>query len=205
MARRGQRRQGPAAWCGRARSRSGITGLHKFRLYVSGYFKLYIDGKAGDGWLAAELEALVPALRAVRCWRAYPQTIRIEWTPQGGYLRLLHLDPLPDDERHEFRFSSEVAKTIDYYFVVGTDMDDVIAGYRALTGKAVMLPRWAYGFWQSRQRYETQDQLLGVLDEYRKEKLPLDAIVQDWLYWPEDAVGQPRIRSHALPRSRQPW
>ena len=68
-------------------------------------------------------------------------------------------------------------------------MDEVIAGYRELTGKAPILPKWAYGFWQSRQRYETQDQLLGVLHEYRKRGLPLDNIVQDWLYWPQDQWG----------------
>ena len=68
-------------------------------------------------------------------------------------------------------------------------MDEVIAGYRELTGKAPIMPKWAYGFWQSRQRYETQDQLLGVLHEYRKRGLPLDNIVQDWLYWPQDAWG----------------
>ena len=62
----------------------------------------------------------------------------------------------------------------------------MIAGYRALTGKAVMLPRWAYGFWQSRQRYTTQDELLDVVAEYRKRKIPLDNIVLDWFYWKED-------------------
>ena len=68
-------------------------------------------------------------------------------------------------------------------------MDDVIAGYRELTGKAPIMPKWAYGFWQSRQRYETQDQLLAVLHEYRKRGLPLDNIVQDWLYWPQEQWG----------------
>ena len=85
--------------------------------------------------------------------------------------------------------SSELGHGLDYYFVGGSDMDEVIAGYRKLTGKAPMMPKWAYGFWQSRQRYETQDQLLGVLREYRKRRLPLDNIVQDWNYWPEDHWG----------------
>ena len=62
-----------------------------------------------------------------------------------------------------------------------------------------MLPRWAYGFWQSRQRYETQDQLLGVLAQYRRRGLPLDNIVQDWFYWPEDQWG-----SHCFDASRYP-
>jgi alpha-D-xyloside xylohydrolase len=65
----------------------------------------------------------------------------------------------------------------------------VIAGYRRLTGKAVIAPKWAYGFWQSRNRYENQYQLLAALHEYRRRGLPLDNIVQDWMYWPENAWG----------------
>jgi alpha-D-xyloside xylohydrolase len=78
-------------------------------------------------------------------------------------------------------------------------MDDVVAGYRRLTGKAPMMPQWAYGFWQSRQRYETQDQLLGVVREYRKRQIPLDNIVEDWFYWPQDQWG-----SHQFDKIRFP-
>ena len=77
----------------------------------------------------------------------------------------------------------------------------MIAGYRALTGKAVMLPRWAYGFWQSRQRYTTQDELLDVVAEYRKRKIPLDNIVLDWFYWKEDQWGSHEFDKSAFPRS----
>ena len=107
----------------------------------------------------------------------------------AGYIALLHSDPLPEADRHSLTLSSESRRAIDYYFVAGRNMDEVIAGYRGLTGKAPIMPKWAYGFWQSRQRYETQDQLLGVLAEYRKRGLPLDNIVQDWFYWPEDQWG----------------
>ncbi len=63
----------------------------------------------------------------------------------------------------------------------------------------MLLPRWAYGFWQSRQRYSTQDELLGIAKEYRKRGLPLDNIVQDWFYWKEDQWG-----SHEFDPSRFP-
>jgi transcriptional regulator with XRE-family HTH domain len=76
-----------------------------------------------------------------------------------------------------------------YYYVGGDSMDEVISGYRRLTGKSVMLPKWAYGYWQSRQRYETQEQIVGVVEEYRKRGLGLDNIVQDWFYWPENQWG----------------
>jgi alpha-D-xyloside xylohydrolase len=77
----------------------------------------------------------------------------------------------------------------------------VVGGYRGLTGKAVMMPRWAYGFWQSRQRYETQDQLLGVVKEYRDRKLPLDNIVRTGATG-RTTLGQPQVRRDALPRSQ---
>ena len=111
-----------------------------------------------------------------------PHKVRIEWDPDSGYIALMHDDPRPEADRHSLTLSSDYARAVDYYFIPGNSMDDVIAGYRELTGKAPILPKWAYGFWQSRQRYETQDQLLGVLHEYRKRELPLDNIVQDWLY-----------------------
>jgi alpha-D-xyloside xylohydrolase len=65
----------------------------------------------------------------------------------------------------------------------------VIGGYRFLTGKATMMPNWAFGLWQSRQRYETAQQSLDVVDEFRKRKIPFDNIVQDWQYWKPDSWG----------------
>ncbi|HYC96112.1 MAG TPA: TIM-barrel domain-containing protein, partial [Sphingomicrobium sp.] len=113
----------------------------------------------------------------------------IEWEPNGGYIALLHNDPRPDADRHSLSLASELGHGLDYYFVGGDDLDGVISGYRKLTGKAPLMPKWAYGFWQSRQRYETQDQLLGVVREYRKRGLPLDNIVLDWRYWRDDSWG----------------
>jgi len=165
------------------------TGMHKFRFYVSGYFKLYIDDKlvmdawrqGWQGWYR-NLDLPMTAGRPVK--------FRAEWKNEGGaYLRFLHLDPLPDAERHELSLASDVANAIDYYYIAGTNMDDVIAGYRHLTGQAAMMPEWAYGFWQSRQRYQTQDQLVGVFKKYRALKLPIDNIVQDWRYWKDPEWG----------------
>ena len=80
-------------------------------------------------------------------------------------------------------FSSEVADEIDYYFVYGPTIDDEIAGYRKLTGTAPMFGKWAYGYWQSKERYQSANELIGVVKEYRDRKIPLDNIVQDWQYW----------------------
>ncbi len=80
-------------------------------------------------------------------------------------------------------FQSEVADAIDYYFVYGPEPDAVISGYRELTGAAPMYPKWAYGYFQSKERYKSGEELIGVVAEYRKRGLPLDVIVQDWKYW----------------------
>ncbi|MES2120778.1 MAG: TIM-barrel domain-containing protein [Pseudomonadota bacterium] len=173
-------------WTGKVTPATG--GLHRFRLYSSGYAKVFVDGREVlDRWRQNwnpwyhNFDAELSAGRS--------HDIRVEWEPGGGYISLDHADPRPDADRRSLTLSSELAKSVDYYFVGGGNMDEVISGYRQLTGKSPIMPKWAYGFWQSRQRYETQDQLLGVLREYRKRGLPLDNIVQDWNYWPEDQWG----------------
>jgi alpha-D-xyloside xylohydrolase len=177
---------------------SAHAGPHKFQLYGSSYFKVFADDKLVlDRWRqnwAAWYQNFELPMQAGK-----PVKIRIEWVPNDGYIALLHNDPLPDDQRHSLTFTSEAGRAIDYYVVAGDSQNEVIAGYRELTGKAVMLPRWAYGFWQSRQRYTTQAELLGVVAEYRKRKIPLDNIVLDWFYWPEDAWG-----SHEFDKARFP-
>jgi alpha-D-xyloside xylohydrolase len=78
---------------------------------------------------------------------------------------------------------SEVADNVDYYFIAGPSMDQVIAGYRKLTGPAPMYGRWAYGYWQSKEHYATQDEVLAIAKKYRDLRIPIDNIVQDWAYW----------------------
>jgi len=80
-------------------------------------------------------------------------------------------------------FRSEVADQIDYYFIYGPELDNVVSGYRYLTGPAPMFPKWAYGYFQSKERYKSFDELIEVVQEYRKRRIPLDTIVQDWMYW----------------------
>jgi alpha-D-xyloside xylohydrolase len=80
---------------------------------------------------------------------------------------------------------SKVADAIDYYFIAGSDLDEVVSGYRLLTGKVPMFGKWAYGYWQSKERYNNQEEIVNVVKEYRKRELPLDNIVQDWMYWGE--------------------
>jgi len=84
---------------------------------------------------------------------------------------------------HALYISSEVADAIDYYFLYGPELDQVIAGYRTLTGTAPMFGKWAYGFWQCKNRYKSQSELLGIAQKYRELKIPIDNVVQDWFWW----------------------
>jgi alpha-D-xyloside xylohydrolase len=79
--------------------------------------------------------------------------------------------------------SSEVADVIDYYFFYGPDLDKVVADYRDLTGQTPMFGKWAYGFWQCKNRYKSQEEILGIAKKYRDLHIPLDNIVQDWFWW----------------------
>jgi len=87
------------------------------------------------------------------------------------------------DNQQSTSFKSDVGECIDYYFMYGGNSDGVIANMRDLTGQAPMLPLWTYGFFQSKERYKSQDELLNVVKKYRELKVPLDGIIQDWQYW----------------------
>lgn len=168
------------------------SGPHELEMYSSGYAKLVLDGETLlDRWRVNWNPWFHETQVDLEAGQRYP--LRVEWTAQGGYFRLLHYPPPSPEQAQRLSIASETGKAVDYYFVAGDDADDVIAGYRTLTGKAVMLPKWAYGFWQSRERYTSQEELVGVLEEYRERGIPIDNIVLDWMYWPEDAWG-----SHAF-------
>jgi alpha-D-xyloside xylohydrolase len=96
-------------------------------------------------------------------------------------------------------WSSESASDIDYYFMYGPEIDDVVADYRALTGAAPMFGRWFWGYWQSKEHYATQAEFLGIVTGYRSRQLPIDGIVQDWAYWQPAPWG-----SHSFDPSRFP-
>ena len=84
-----------------------------------------------------------------------------------------------------FSMQLEAAKQIDYYFIKGDRMEDIVEGYRYLTGRVQMLPLYAFGYIQSKERYVSSDDLVNTLKEYRRRHVPVDMIVQDWNYWPE--------------------
>ena len=177
------------------------TGDYRFILYYAGYQRVWIGGQelVTERWrpawnpnsykFTAHLEAGVKT------------PIRVSWQPDGtvSYLGLRVADLRTPEEEGQLSLWSEMNPEIDYYFIAGENADKVIAGYRKLTGKAQVMPRWAMGFWQSRERYTTQDELVGTLAEFRRRHIPVDNIVQDWHYWLEDQWG-----SHEFDASRYP-
>ena len=177
------------------------TGTYRFILYYGGYTTVYIDDKVAveerwrTAWNPNSYKFTLDMTAGER------RKIRIKWRPDGGqsYIGLKALSPLPAEEQNKMKWWAEMGDMIDYYFIQGRDMDEVISGYRTLTGKSQIMPKWAMGFWQSRERYKTQDELLSTVAEYRKRGIPLDNIVQDWSYWPVDAWG-----SHEFDPARFP-
>lgn len=87
------------------------------------------------------------------------------------------------DNRTSTFFESEVGQGVDYYFMYGGNSDGVISQIRELTGDVPMFPLWTYGFWQSRERYKSQNEITEVVHKYREHGVPLDGIIQDWQYW----------------------
>ncbi len=88
-----------------------------------------------------------------------------------------------EDKAEYASFKSDVGDCIDYYFILGGSIDKSIAGMRDLTGQAPMFPLWTFGFWQSKERYKSQNETVGVVQKYRELGVPLDGIIQDWQYW----------------------
>jgi len=88
-----------------------------------------------------------------------------------------------EDNPERTSFKSDVGDCVDYYFMYGGDADGVIARMRDLTGQVPMFPLWTYGYWQSKERYKSQDETVGVVKKYRELGVPLDGIIQDWQYW----------------------
>ena len=99
----------------------------------------------------------------------------------------------------EIKLTAEAADAIDYYFVYGPEMDQIIHRYRDLTGHAPLYGRWAYGFVQSKDRYKSAKELLNIAQEYRDRHVPLDLIVQDWFWW--KLQGDPEYNEDYL----KPW
>ncbi len=179
------------------------SGTYHFSHYYSGYQKIYIDGQnvytedvmgtgtSGDqtiwrtAWNPNARKFALP-LEAGKHYK-----FRLEWQPDGGeaYCGLRALAPVDEQVQQQLSFWSEMTQQLDYYAIFGKNADAVIHGYRQLTGKAPMMPEWLFGYWQSRERYRSQREILDALAGFRQRHLPIDNIVMDWNYWTWDSWG----------------
>jgi alpha-D-xyloside xylohydrolase len=80
-------------------------------------------------------------------------------------------------------WQSQVGERVSFFVIAGKTPDEIYAGYRLLTGATPIPPKAAFGYIQSKQRYETQAQVLAAADGYRKRGYPADVMVIDWFYW----------------------
>ena len=97
-------------------------------------------------------------------------------------------------------FSAIAGHAVDYYFIYGPEMDQIIHEYRTMTGHTPLLPKWAYGFFQSKDRYVSLDEIEKVAQRYRAEHIPLDAIVQDWFWWKKEGDPDFNENYHDVPK-----
>lgn len=162
--------------------------------------RLWIDGKeVVNDWRARAAETFTAKVHFKANSR---HRIRMEYFQyQGGAVARLAWQ-LP--ARHqEVTWSSEAGDSIDYYFMYGPNLDRVINGYRELTGAAPMMAKWGWGFWQCRERYKTQQQLLGVVAHYRQMHVPIDGIIQDWQYWTPNPWGSHKFDTNRYPNPKE--
>ena len=177
------------------------TGDYHFIQYYAGFQRTFIGGREvmsrrwRPAWNPNSYKFTVHLEKGV------PTPLHIDWEPDGGVSYIgLRVAPLETPEQESrLTFWSEFEPEADYYFMAGDNYDGVIKDYRQLTGKAPVMPQWALGFWQSRERYSTQKELVETVKEFRRRHIPLDNIVQDWQYWLPDEWG-----SHAFDPARYP-
>ncbi len=178
-----------------------VTNNYHFILYYAGYMKVFIDGKevVSERWRTAWNPNSWKFTCKLEKGKKTP--IRIEWLPDGGvsYCGLRAAVPATEEEQGRMSIWSEMARDMDYYFIAGRNLDEVISGYRTLTGKAPVYPKWVLGFWQSRERYTSSKDIEETLAEFRKRHIPVDNIVQDWNYWKLDSWGDHTFESSRFP------
>ena len=172
-------------------------GIHTFESFSNGGIKLWIDDRlVMNHWRQDWLPWLDVAQVGLQA--GHRHRLRLEWTRDGKMPTMRLRWKTPSAEAATSLWS-EAGDGTDYYFVYGPALDGVIGAYRRLTGAAPMMPAWAFGLWQSRERYETAQQSLDVVRGFRRRAIPFDNIVQDWRYWPEGTWG-----SHDFDRARFP-
>ncbi|MBQ6689109.1 MAG: DUF5110 domain-containing protein [Bacteroidales bacterium] len=167
------------------------TGEYQFMLYYAGYTDVEIGGKTvvPERWRTAWNPNSYKFTVGLEAGVKTP--IKVSWKPDGyvSYCGLRVYELTDAEERGKHQWWSEMTRQMDWYFIAGENPDQIISGYRTLTGKAQIMPKWAMGYWQSRERYKTSTEMIEALEGFRKRKIPIDNIVMDWSHWREDDWG----------------
>ena len=167
------------------------TGEYQFILYYAGYTTVKVGGETvvPERWRTAWNPNAYKFSVNLEAGRKTP--LKVEWKPDGdvSYCGLRAYDVVDPAQQAKHQWWSEMTKQMDWYFIAGDDMDEVISGYRTLTGKAQIMPKWAMGYWQSRERYKTSTEMIEALEGFRKRNIPIDNIVMDWSHWREEDWG----------------
>ncbi len=179
-----------------------VSGEYNFIMYYSGYQTIYIDNKKvvdcrwRTAWNPNSYKFSVKLEKGKRV------PVKIEWEPNGGvaYCGLRAYKPVDDSTRKQMSWWGEMQDMVDYYFVYGTDMDDVISGYRTLTGKSQIMPKWGHGLLAKPRKvqhtgrsavyYHRISQTQHTYRQHRNRLAPLK----------QDSWGQPRVRPRTLPQ-----
>lgn len=179
------------------------TGKGKFTTVKAGVYGFMIRGGNARNELKLTVDGK-PVIDLNDMWVPYTASGRIRLAAHtehtvvvrggGSNLRVYLL--LPSDT---YAFRSQMGEAINYYFMYGPNLGKVIAEYRDATGAAPLFPEWAYGFWQCRERYSSQKQLLGAAAEFRRRKIPVDVMVQDWRYWGKYGWDAMKFDEHFYP------
>jgi alpha-D-xyloside xylohydrolase len=180
---------------GQAEFQSGPEGEYGFLL--SGNFRRELQLSVGDEKVIDLKNMWVAGSAGGKTHLAAHTTYKIS-AETGGDTKLTVRFP-----SESMAFRSDASRAIDYYFIYGPEPDRVVSEYRELTGNAPLLPRWAYGFWQCRERYSSQQQILDTAAEFRNRKIPVDAFVQDWQYWGKYGWNAMRFDESAYPDPRE--
>jgi alpha-D-xyloside xylohydrolase len=175
-----------------------LTGDYLFKTFASGDIKLTVGGNLvidhwRQGWLPDE------EIARVRLTAGQAVPLRLQWSSDINVNTLSLSWKPPSDAPATTSLWSEVGDGIDYYFLFGPELDGVVSGYRRVTGTASLMPRWAFGLFQSRERYSSAADVTAAVEGHRTRGIPLDVIVQDWQYWPDHQWG-----SHEFDTTRFP-
>lgn len=177
------------------------SGNHLFYSSADGTFQLYINDKLViNNWAPY---AIMRDMGEIYLEKGGKYKVKLLWN-RFSKKNTFKLDMRePENDNQDISLWSQSGLEINYYVFAGNTIDDIISGYREATGRAALLPKYAMGFWQSRERYKTQKELLDVVKEFRTRQIPIDVIVQDWQYWGEGQWGSDLFDTSRFPDAKE--